>query len=74
MQSFHIRFMAQQGQNIIVSSIVVTGRYVLLDDDDDDDYDDDDDDDDCFYIALSSALEQTHRARIYDPTWVTRFL
>ena len=61
MQSFHIRFMAQQGQNIIVSSIVVTGRYVLLDDDDDD-YDDDDD---CFYIALFSALEQTHCACIY---------
>ena len=28
------------------------------------DDDDDDDDDDCFYIALFSALEQTHCARI----------
>ena len=27
-------------------------------------YDDDDDDDDCFYIALFSALEQTHCARM----------
>ena len=26
--------------------------------------DDDDDDDDCFYIALFSALEQTHCARM----------
>ena len=33
-------------------------------DDDDDDNDDDDDDDDCFYIALFSALEQTHYARM----------
>ena len=29
---------------------------------DDGDDDDDDDDDDCFYIALFSALEQTHCA------------
>ena len=54
MQSFHIRFMDQQGQNTIVSSIMVTGRYVLLDDDDDD----------CFYIVLFSALKQTHCTRI----------
>ena len=33
-------------------------------DDDDDDNDDDDDDDDCFYIALFSALVQTHYARM----------
>ena len=33
-------------------------------DDDDDDDDNDDDDDDCFYIALFSALEQTHCARM----------
>ena len=29
-----------------------------------DDDDDDDDDDDCFYIALFSALDQTHCARV----------
>ena len=33
--------------------------YKVFDDDDDDD-----DDDDCFYIALFSALEQTHCARM----------
>ena len=27
--------------------------------------DNDDDDDDCFYIALFSALEQTHCARMW---------
>ena len=32
--------------------------------DDDDDDNDDDDDDDRFYIALFSALEQTHCARM----------
>ena len=31
---------------------------------DDVDDDDNDDDDDCFYIALFSALEQTHCARM----------
>ena len=35
-----------------------------LDDDDDDDDDDDGDDGDCFYIALFSALEQTHCTRM----------
>ena len=39
----------------------VGGGVVGVADDDDDD-DDDEDDDDCFYIALFSALQQTHCA------------
>ena len=38
-------------------SCLANGSNVHLTDDDDDD-----DDDDCFYIALFSALEQTHCA------------
>ena len=38
---------------------LLTAEQELKDDDDDDD------DDDCFYIALFSALEQTHCARMW---------
>ena len=40
------------------------GTAAAAADDDDDDDDDDNDDDDYFYIALFSALEQTHCARM----------
>ena len=40
------------------------GKNKRVTDDDDDDDNDDDDDDDRFYIALFSALEQTHCARM----------
>ena len=40
----------------VMTTMVNTSKFSL--------YDDDDDDDDCFYIALFSALEQTHCARM----------